>query len=324
MATYWPVLHESRILRDSTRADQSGAADGDVTGWNKKTYPRLIVAVAIGYNGKDTAASSYKLRWYNVTDAGTMADVGSNIEDEIHYTDTSGVLVDGTAITSTTRRCTARTDQTWQNGLENVGDNLVPDSSTLDLASDCYSELQFAVDVSRAHEGDQYAFGLYNVTQGAAVGTCLANVTIAADAPVTTLITTDPTEFTTARPALDFSATDMSQEGSPQILIATDTSFTNIVVNATYVGQLGFSNVTRGGSIMYFGDTIRYTCQSDLSNGTYYWKVRFLDDCADGSSTWGSYASYRTITVNVAGADEEPVTKRTAGVVFSALIEGVW
>ena len=177
MGTWWPQLHASRILYDnSSRTSASEADNGDVVGWNK--LAKFILATQIGYDGKDTAASSYKLRWRNVTDGGSFADVDST--GEIKYAATSAVLSDGTALTQSNSRCSAWSGVTWQDGLENVGDNLAPDSGTLDLASDCYTEIQWALDPADAHYGYQYEFQIYNVTAGAAVGTCLAQITIGA------------------------------------------------------------------------------------------------------------------------------------------------
>jgi hypothetical protein len=175
VATYYPQLHASRILYDSDRSSASSADDSSVTGISLNT--KFIVACQIGYNGKDTAASAYKLQWRDVTDSGTFADVAST--GEIKWAGSSAVLTDGTAVTSTTRRCTARADQTWQNGLENVGDNLLPDSGSLDLASDYYTELQWALDPAGANYLHQYEFRLWNNTSAATVGTCVAKLTTA-------------------------------------------------------------------------------------------------------------------------------------------------
>lgn len=176
MGTYYPNLLESRILNDY-RVDQSGIADGDVVDWNKTL--QIILATQIGYDGKDTAASAYKLQWRNVTDSGSFADVSST--GEVKWATSSSSLVDGTALTSGNAKCTNRTaDMTWQNGLESVGDNVLPDAGTFDLGSDCYTEFQWALSLADAHSGDQYEFQLYNTTEGAVTGVCLAQITIAA------------------------------------------------------------------------------------------------------------------------------------------------
>jgi len=147
--------------------------DADVTSWTKTN--KIILATQIGYNAKDTAASAFKLQWRNVTDAGAFADVAAT--GEVKYSATSAVLADGTAVTTTSRRGTAVADQTWQDGLENLADNLLPDSGTLDLGSDYYTELQWGLDLSSALDGKQYEFRLWNNTSGLTVGTCAAQIT---------------------------------------------------------------------------------------------------------------------------------------------------
>lgn len=176
---YYPQLLASRILNDS-RVDQSGADDGDVAGWDPSA--QIILATQIGYNGKDTGASAFKLRWRNETDnpGGAFADVGST--GEVKYAATSSVLSDGTALTSGNARCADQgLSMTWQNGLESVGDNVLPDSGTFDLGSDCYSEFQWALSLADGDPGDQYTFLLFNTTENAAVGTCGAQLTLQAD-----------------------------------------------------------------------------------------------------------------------------------------------
>jgi hypothetical protein len=165
MTTYYPQLLASRILSDADRSSLSAADDGNVTNFVKGKF---LLATQIGYDSKDTAASAYKLQWR--VSGGTPADVAST--GKIKWASSSAVLTDGTAVTSTTRRCSSKdSSMTWQNGLESVGDNLCPDSGTLDLGSNCYSELQWALDCSDADDDKTYEFSLYNNTRGVAVGT---------------------------------------------------------------------------------------------------------------------------------------------------------
>ncbi|MDD1736587.1 MAG: hypothetical protein LUQ21_03925, partial [Methanothrix sp.] len=74
--SYYPQLLASRILYDSDRSSASSANDADVAGWLKTR--KFILATQIGYDGKDTAASAYKLQWRNVTDSGSFADVAGD------------------------------------------------------------------------------------------------------------------------------------------------------------------------------------------------------------------------------------------------------
>lgn len=175
MGTYYPNLLATRILYDSDRSSASASDDGDVANWIKTN--KFILATLIGYDGKDTAAAAYKLRWRNETDnpGGSFTDLGAT--GEMKYAASSSVLSDGTALTEANHRCTGPGGMTWQNGLESVNDNLVPDAGTFDLGSDCYTEFQWAIDPADAHDGDQYTFQLYNNTEGAG-DECLAQLTI--------------------------------------------------------------------------------------------------------------------------------------------------
>jgi hypothetical protein len=176
MTTYYPQLLSSRILRDSDRSSVSASDNAIVGGW--VVTDKFILATCIGYNGRDTAASAYKLQWRNVTASGSFADVAAT--GEIKYAATSAVLADGTALTSGNARCSSQSGtMTWQNGLENVADNLLPDSTTLDLGSDCYTELQWALDPAGALVNNQYEFRLWNNTSAATVGTCGATLKFA-------------------------------------------------------------------------------------------------------------------------------------------------
>ena len=182
MGAYYPLFITSRILYD---ADRTGAADENVnvTDWVKTN--KFILCVQMGYNGKDTAASAYKWQWRNDTDnpGGLYSDVAST--GEIAWASTSAVLVEGNAVDDAgdDRRCSAAAGQSWQDGLENVGDNLTPDSGTFDLGSDSYTEFQAAFDPAAAHAGDVYSFRLYNNTADAAVNTgTYVTLTIKSDA----------------------------------------------------------------------------------------------------------------------------------------------
>lgn len=173
MGTWYPSLAASRILSDADRSSLSSTDNGDVTALAKGNF---ILATVIGYDGEDTAASAYKLQWRDVTDSGSFADVAST--GEIKWAASSSVLADGNAVTSSERKCTAvATGQTWQDGVESLGDNAIPSSGTLDLGSDCFTELHWGLSCADAQDGHQYEFLLYNVTASASTGTCLAQIT---------------------------------------------------------------------------------------------------------------------------------------------------
>jgi len=164
---FYPSLGASRIA-DANRIDKSLADNGDVTGWVKTND--IILATRI-YGSKGAYNYAYTLKWRNVTDSGSFAAVGAT--GEISYA-TDTVLVDGQALPTESKICSAQTNYTWQNGMENEGDNILPDSGTYSLADEKYTELQWALDCSAAHDNDVYEFALY--TSSTSIGTCLASI----------------------------------------------------------------------------------------------------------------------------------------------------
>lgn len=223
VATYYPQLLESRILKDSDRSDQSGSANADVTNWIKTSL--AIIACQIGYNGKDTVSSSFKLQWRNETDnpGGSFSDFyQSSGELRTAESPHSDTISHGAFITSTMDRCTNKdSTMTWQNGIESLSCT----SGAIDLGDDYYSELQFAIDLNFAHDGDQYTFQLYNATSGSATGTCGAQITIAPARPTVALNTADAYAFSTSTPTLEFTGTDPGTDSLRYQIQITDLNY---------------------------------------------------------------------------------------------------
>ena len=163
-------------IANSNRADQSGSDDGDVTNWTKTND--FIIATRIFTNAKDVNRR-YKLRWRDVTDAGAFADVGPT--GEINYNaDTvlgnNGIVESGEAI------CSAQGGRSWQDGMESEGDNVLPGHGAIIIFTGKYTELQWALDCSNAEDSHEYEIQLYDEILDVAVGTCLATITMAAQA----------------------------------------------------------------------------------------------------------------------------------------------
>ncbi len=140
------------------------------TAWTKTNG--FILATRI-YGSKGAYNFAYKLKWRNVTDGGIFADVGAT--GEISFS-TNTVLVDGQVLVVGDKICGAQVGYSWQNGMENEGDNRLPDINTYSLADEYYTELQWALDCNAAHDGDKYEFALYELTNGTLIGTCLADI----------------------------------------------------------------------------------------------------------------------------------------------------
>lgn len=117
----------------------------------------------------------------------------------------------------------------------------------------------------------------------------------------------DKAYLTDTTPTFNFRATD--GESNPityQFQLSTDPVFGTLHVDALSETDLGFANVTTPADTDPFnsGDTISYTVQSGdaLSNGTtYFYRVRGYDP--DGSESWGSWSTVRSLTIDTAFTD---------------------
>jgi len=169
-----PTLSSSRIASDD-RTPQA-ADDGNVTGW--VLTDEFIVAIQLDETiGPWTA--SYKLQWRQV--GGTFADFGA--ATELAY-GTGTVLVNGNPVTDTgpdDRICTNTESGAWLDGVEVEGTGTV---ASFEMLDEEWTELQFAIDPSNAIFDQQYEFQLYDITNGAAVGSAGALITMQVAPPV--------------------------------------------------------------------------------------------------------------------------------------------
>ena len=172
MGTYYAVMGGSRIL-NASRADQSGADDVDVSAW--VAADNFIVAVNINSGGKDSVAGQYRLNWRDETDnpGGAFTALASTGECKFGATD----LTNGGTIAVGGRKCDSQGGDTWQTGYEVEG---TANSTSIDLADEYETEIHFSVSCADGDATHQYTFELYNVTRGAATGTLLAQLTLAA------------------------------------------------------------------------------------------------------------------------------------------------
>jgi len=168
---YYVILSASRIA-NASRVDQSGSDDGDVIDWVKAN--EFILATLVS-TSKGPIDRQYRLHWRNVTDGGSFAEVAST--GQVKWAAAADtVLVDGTTLTSGNKLCSTVVG-TWQDGMENEEDNLLPDATTYSLADEYYSEFQWGLSLDDALDGKQYEFELYDVTEGTVIATCLAQIT---------------------------------------------------------------------------------------------------------------------------------------------------
>lgn len=154
-------------LQNATRVNQA-AEDADVIDWAKADDFILCAMVeALGHSG---ASGDLQLRWRNVTDSGSFVALSGS--GELTWSaDTD--LVNGNGVTAGEQVCTPVGGTNGATGAEREGENTV----NLGLLQDSYAENQWAVDASGGLDGKQYEFEIFDATEGAAVGTCLADIT---------------------------------------------------------------------------------------------------------------------------------------------------
>jgi hypothetical protein len=167
MAQAAPVLIANRLL-SATRVALAND-NTDVTGYDKAN--QFIVAFQIDEE-KGPWNAQYTLRWRNVTDAGSFAAIAAT--GEMAW-GTVTDLVNGTAVTTKLCQASGGSGSSWQNGEEVEG---AATCDAINLADEFYTEIHFAVNPAAALGGKQYEFQLWDQTNGAAIGTGLATVTI--------------------------------------------------------------------------------------------------------------------------------------------------
>lgn len=133
----------------------------------------FILATRI-YGSRGPYVRAYKLRWR--VSGGTFVDVSD--VGAITYSAVTD-LGDGGDLLEEEKLCDAQDGYTWQNGLENEGDNLLPDSGTYSLADEYYTEFQWALSCDDAIDESIYEFELWDVTEPLSIGTGLSSITIA-------------------------------------------------------------------------------------------------------------------------------------------------
>lgn len=166
-----PALIANRLFASAGSGSPLANDNIDVADFNKANEFIVVFQVdeAIGpWNAQ------YTLRWRNVTDAGSFAAIAAT--GEMAW-GTGTALTNGSAITARWCQATGAVGSSWQNGEQVEG---AATSDAINLADEAYTEIAFAVNPASAHDGDQYEFGLYDQTNGAAIGTGAAALTVAA------------------------------------------------------------------------------------------------------------------------------------------------
>lgn len=180
MATYYPTVNASHIALNFRNVYTQPQPIGTPNNLSNSVFDPsyyqgiAIIAVQIGYPTKDATPATYRLEWRNVTANTAWYNVLAG-PAQVCYTSALNILTDGQAVTSAQSICGTWGSYTYVNGVQNTGDN---SCTCPDLASNEYTELQFALDLTGTVVGNLYQFRLYNVTSGASAGTLLATIRI--------------------------------------------------------------------------------------------------------------------------------------------------
>jgi hypothetical protein len=217
------------------------------------------------YTSKGPLGRAVKLQWRNVTQDGSFADVAST--GEINWT-ADTVLVDDTKIPIENTICDAVGGYDFQQGEESEGNNrLPPVTGTFILADDYYCEHQWALSPSGATAGEEYELQLYDITEGTALWTCLASITMA----TVVSLTLDASRFANAT-RVDQSGDDdydvIDWDPDDDFILAT-TVYTAGLNTVDRSIRLQWRNLTDSGSFADVSTTgeIRYTADTDLVDG---------------------------------------------------------
>ncbi|MHA2055251.1 MAG: DUF2341 domain-containing protein, partial [Candidatus Hodarchaeales archaeon] len=165
-----PGTSNSRIGEDGASSiTWSGACDLDIGSWD--TANKLIISIHALSTKHTPGSETFKIRWRNVTDSGSFADLVTG-SGELRAGTSAGALVNGTTVTNSSGCQTNETSEELENESP-------LESASLSVAQNNYLEIQACVDMSNALAGKQYEFELYSSSASASVGTALAQVTTA-------------------------------------------------------------------------------------------------------------------------------------------------
>lgn len=158
-----------RLGEDGVSITWNVACDTNITGYDKTT--QIIVSAWFRSTDHSPSNITLKLRWRNVTDGGSFADLVTG-SGELRAGTSSGAITNGDQVSASS-------------GCDDAvgGDEEIENESP--LLSGTFSghgkndhiETQWCVDFSNALDGKEYEFELYNNTGGSSIGTLPATIT---------------------------------------------------------------------------------------------------------------------------------------------------
>lgn len=271
--TYYISIHGSRIL-DSDRVDESGSDDANVDDWDVNDDFILAICCTVD---KAIGSRSYKLMWRDVTDDSAFVDVA--YASEINY-NADTVLVNATVHDITYARCDVPSGYDFWQVQDSEGDN----THVGWFGDDNYAEYHWGLSAyGYSDYGHEYAFQLYDITEGAIIGTCGSTITIQGELLVGA-----------ARYA---SATRVDQSGSDDGDVTGWNQANDFIIGIrlyhetaialTRSVRLQWRNITDSGSFADVSTTgeIRYTAVTNLVDGNPLLVGEKLCD-AEGGYAW--------------------------------------
>lgn len=152
------------------------ACDNDVIDWDKAD--KAIISVNCTSSTHTPPSASLQLRWQNNTDA--------PMSPFVPFT-TSGELLRGISA-----GCITNTDPVGDiqncpsdviDASEEIENESPLQSASLSASQNDQIEVQFCIDFSNAHDGDEYEFEIYNVTEAESCGACIPKITVYIEPP---------------------------------------------------------------------------------------------------------------------------------------------
>jgi hypothetical protein len=137
-----------------------------VIDWDKSD--KAIIAVFVTDDSHNPPLEAFKLRWKNLTDGGSFADLTTS--GELQRGASAGCISNGDPVGSSAGCQTADADEE----VENESPLL---SGSLECNQNGYIETQWCVDFSSALDGKEYQFEIYSNTESAAIGTLTPTIT---------------------------------------------------------------------------------------------------------------------------------------------------
>lgn len=176
---------------DSARIGQDGASSitwqavcgTSVADWVKTN--KAIISVFITSASHTPASEALKLRWKNLTDGGSFADLTTS--GELQRGVSAGCITNADPVGSSAGCQTADNDEEVENETPLL-------SGSLTCNQNGFIETQWCVDFANALDNKQYQFEIYSETETAAIGTL--TVTITTEAGVTVVNFSDTLALT--------------------------------------------------------------------------------------------------------------------------------